>query len=106
GGAPARARRRGRDGGCRAKPEGAAVRFRGGARAQLAGRLRAALAEYDRVLALAPDYTDARVNRGFARLELGDRNGAREDFERARKADPSRPDIAEGLRRLSGSSRP
>jgi tetratricopeptide (TPR) repeat protein len=87
--------------GCLGKTEEADVRFRLGARAQLAGQLRAALAEYDRVLALAPDYTDARVNRAFARLQLGDREGAREDFERARKADPNRPDIAEGLKRLA-----
>jgi tetratricopeptide (TPR) repeat protein len=88
--------------GCLDKTAEADVRFRLGARAQLAGQLRAALTEYDRVLALAPDYVDARVNRAFARLKLGDRDGARDDFERARKADPNRRDIAEGLKRLAG----
>jgi tetratricopeptide (TPR) repeat protein len=86
--------------GCLGQTDEASVRFRLGARAQLGGQLRTAMAEYDRVLALAPENIDARVNRAFARLKLGDREGARADFENARKADPNRPDIAEGLKRL------
>jgi tetratricopeptide (TPR) repeat protein len=76
------------------------VRFRIGARAQLRGQMRAALTQYDRVLFLQPDHVDALVNRGFARLMLGDREGARADFEHARKLDPKRPELSEGLRRV------
>ena len=78
----------------------AAVRFRVGARAQLRGQMRAAAAQYDRVLAIDPEHVDALVNRGFARLMLGDREGARADFEHARRLDPQRREISEGLRRL------
>src|SRR5262249_39799845 len=45
--------------GCLGKIDEADVRFRLGARAQLDGQLRAAIAEYDRVLAVAPDYVNA-----------------------------------------------
>ena len=94
------ARERALAAGCMSPAAEADVRFHLGARDQLRGQPRAATAEYDRVLALAPDHVDALINRGFARLLLGDKSGAREDFERARKLDPKRPELVEGLRRL------
>jgi hypothetical protein len=85
--------------GCLRTDEEADVRFRFGARLQLAGELARAAAEYDRVLAIAPDHVSARVNRGFARLASAP-DAARADFERALALDPRREDARAGLLRL------
>jgi tetratricopeptide (TPR) repeat protein len=72
------------------------ARFYLGARLQRAGQRAAAMAEYDRVLALEPDDARALVNRAWARI-AADPAGARADFARARALAPWRAEeIARG----------
>jgi tetratricopeptide (TPR) repeat protein len=47
------------------------------------GHLTEAVADFDRALAIRPDYPEALTNRGRARLALGDRAGAQADFDQA-----------------------
>lgn len=49
--------------------------------------LQRALADLDKVVALAPDDALARYNRGCARAQAGDDKGAMEDFEEATRLD-------------------
>jgi len=44
--------------------------------------------EYDEALRIDPNRTDVYVTRAALRLELGDREGAAEDFGRARRINP------------------
>jgi tetratricopeptide (TPR) repeat protein len=97
------ARARALDAGCLAPTDEAEVRYRLGARAQLAGRADLAIAHYDRALALRPDDPRALANRGFARLAAGsppDRAAARADLARALVLDPARADVRDQLARL------
>ena len=75
--------------GCLAPRREADVRFELASRWQRAGELDRAAAEYDRVLALAPDHAAALINRGYARLAR-DPAAARADFTRARVLAPGR----------------
>ena len=54
------------------------------------GEYQSALSDLDLALAAAPDY-QAFVGRGRSRLELGDLEGAREDFARASRLRPNDP---------------
>lgn len=47
------------------------------------GELENAIAEYDRAIALNPNYTQAYNNRGLAKGQLGDLAGAIADYNRA-----------------------
>lgn len=49
----------------------------------LAGDKRAAIAEYDRAIALDPRFVDAYINRGNARAILGQERAALADYDRA-----------------------
>ena len=82
--------------GCLRSDEEAEVRYRVGARLQLAGRAAEAQTHYDRALSLRP--ADARVlaNRGFLRWST-DRKSARADLERALALDPQRRDVRRQL---------
>ena len=64
------------------------------------GDCRAAAADFDRAIALAPDSAAAHAARGVARLCIGDRAGARASFERSLQLDPSQPKIGEYLKSL------
>jgi hypothetical protein len=75
--------------GCLAGADEADARFHLGARLQRGGDLVRAAAEYDRVLALAPDHVGALINRGWARLR-SDPAAARNDLEHARQLAPER----------------
>jgi tetratricopeptide (TPR) repeat protein len=85
--------------GCLQPADEAVVRFRLGARLQLAGDLARAAVEYDKVLAITPNQVSALINRGYARL-VSDPAAARADFERAIALDPRREDARAGLSRL------
>jgi tetratricopeptide (TPR) repeat protein len=93
--------------GCLSPDEEAQARFREGARLQLAGRPRAAIVEYDRVLELRPGHLDAQVNRGLAHLTRalrGHREAippARRDLQEAARIAPDRADARLGLQRLA-----
>jgi hypothetical protein len=50
-----------------------------------AGRLREAIDSYDRALAVAPDDTDALLNRAQAQLASGNTAAAEADIARARR---------------------
>ncbi|BCB90578.1 tetratricopeptide repeat protein [Phytohabitans suffuscus] len=52
------------------------------------GRWSGALADWDLVVAGAPDDFDARANRASARVECGDFEGAREDYAAVVRAEP------------------
>ena len=47
------------------------------------GHYRGAIADYDRAIALNPDYADAYYYRGLAKSELGDHRGAVADCDKA-----------------------
>ena len=64
------------------------------------GDCRAAAADFDRAIALAPDSAPAHAARGVARLCMGDRAGARTAFARSLQLDPSQPKIGEYLKSL------
>ncbi len=53
------------------------------------GRFLEGLAALDRGIRAGWDNADASVNRGVARWELGDRDGARDDFAVALRFDPT-----------------
>ena len=72
----------------RMAPEDAKVAAEFGRVWLAAGRPAEALAEFGRALALEPASARAMNNRGVALLALGQTEAAREDFERALKADP------------------
>ena len=46
-----------------------------------------AIADFDQALKLNPNYTQVYLNRGYARLQLGDNWGSMEDFDQALKLD-------------------
>jgi len=64
------------------------------------GDCRAAAADFDRAIALAPDNAAAYAARGVARLCIGDRAGARAAFARSLQLDPSQPKIREYVQSL------
>jgi len=64
------------------------------------GDCRAAAADFDRAIALAPDSAPAHAARGVARLCMGDRAGARAAFARSLELDPSQPKIREYVQSL------
>jgi hypothetical protein len=74
---------------CLSPREEADVRFEQASRWQRAGAIERARAEYDRVLALAPDHAAALINRGYAEL-VRDPAAARADFTHARELAPAR----------------
>jgi tetratricopeptide (TPR) repeat protein len=47
------------------------------------GNTKDALADYDRAIALKPDYASSYYNRGIAKSNLGDRKNAIDDFNKA-----------------------
>ncbi len=54
-----------------------------GVRESQAGNKRAAIAQYDRAIALDPRFVDAYINRGNARATLGRERAALADYDRA-----------------------
>lgn len=74
---------------CLGRDDEVDTRFYLGARLQRAGQVALAVAQYDRLLALAPDHAAALINRGWARLR-SDPAGARVDLEHARQLAPAR----------------
>lgn len=62
-----------------------------------AGRLAQAVRGYDRVLALDPGRRQARLNRGMARVGLGDVAGGVPDLEAAVQAGNQDPEVASAL---------
>ncbi len=62
-----------------------------------AGRLAQAVSGYDRVLELDPERRTARVNRGMARVALGDVAGGVPDLEAAVRAGNQDPAVANAL---------
>ena len=68
------------------------------------GRLREALASYDRALAIDPNFLEAWVDRGLAQLELGNPEPARRDLAQAMALGQPAPAVlaahAEALARL------
>jgi tetratricopeptide (TPR) repeat protein len=81
------------------------------------GRIREALALYERVLLLKPDFADAHNNLGVALTQLGRIHDAREHFERAVALNPGYADAhttwvirsrrkARGSRRISSAPAP
>ncbi len=56
------------------------------------GKLREAVAIYDRAVAIEPDYAEPFYNRGKAKLNLKDFQGAIADFDAALKLDPKEAD--------------
>jgi tetratricopeptide (TPR) repeat protein len=69
------------------------------------GDLQPALADLDRVIALAPAYAPARWQQGFWRLDLGDTEGALASFRAALQAAPDDPAGAVGIARVHLSKR-
>ena len=65
-----------------------------------AGRLREALASFDRAIDLYPSDAQAHNNRGLAKLKLGDVEGARTDWMRALELQPGMKEAEENLKRL------
>ena len=65
--------------------------YRGACHCLLA-RKKQGLKDYDRTLAIKPDFADGYYYRGFLRKNLGDLVGAVEDFTRLIKLDPDRID--------------
>ena len=59
-----------------------------------AGEPEAAIRAYDRALAIAPDMSEAWLNRGAARLAADDAEGAITDFDQALSLEVSRPERA------------
>lgn len=55
------------------------------------GNWTAAIAEFDRALALDPDYAEAYLQRGYARRQLGDSEAAFQDFSEAIARNPTDP---------------
>jgi len=49
------------------------------------GRIKAALKEFDQAIKLNPGYSPAYFNRGTIKADLGDFEGAKEDFEKAKE---------------------
>jgi hypothetical protein len=85
---------------CLSPREEAEVRFEQASHWQRAGQIDRARAEYDRVLALAPDHAAALVNRAWAELPR-EPDAARADFTRARGLAPARAvEIDAALARL------
>jgi Flp pilus assembly protein TadD len=59
-----------------------------------------ALSDFDKAVALAPSNAAAYTSRALARLCVGDRNRARQDFLRSLKLDPRQPKVREYLAHL------
>ncbi|MDH4062993.1 MAG: tetratricopeptide repeat protein, partial [Acidobacteriota bacterium] len=77
-------------------------------RAQLSARrgdVEPALADLDRVIALAPTYAPARWRQGFWRLDLGDSDRALDSFRAAVQAAPDDPAGPIGIARVLLSKR-
>ncbi|NJR21813.1 MAG: serine protease [Richelia sp. CSU_2_1] len=53
------------------------------------GDYRGAIADFDRAIALNPNYFEAYNDRGWARYELGDKQGAIADYDRTLKINPN-----------------
>src|SRR6185437_5644134 len=62
------------------------------------GDFTAALADYDRAVALAPPFPELYFNRGTARLEVGDTAGALADFDYVLAMEPD--DVETRLSRI------
>jgi len=69
------------------------------------GDLQPALADLERVIALAPTYAPARWQQGFWRLDLGDTDGALTSFRAAMQAAPEDQAGAVGVARVQLSKR-
>lgn len=61
---------------------------------RLSGDAEAAVAHYDRALAVNPDHLAAMVGRAAARIDTGDDHGALADLERAYELMPNEPQVA------------
>jgi Flp pilus assembly protein TadD len=55
------------------------------------GDTKAAIADYDKVIAIYPEFADAYFSRGFAKKMLGDFGGAIRDYDRAILLNPNDP---------------
>jgi len=65
------------------------------------GRHREAIACFDAVIALAPDFGPAHFNKGWTSETLGEIRAARECYEQARRLMPANPDPDAGLAALA-----
>lgn len=71
-----------------------------------ASRLQDAINSFNRAIDLYPSDAQGHNNRGLKRLKLGDREGARSDFERALEIEPGMNEAAENLERLQAVGDP
>lgn len=69
------------------------ARFDRALRFSILGERAKARADYDRVLAIDPEFSGAWQNRGVLRLHDGDADGARSDLERAAELRPHDPGV-------------
>ncbi|MEO5973549.1 MAG: tetratricopeptide repeat protein [Sphingomicrobium sp.] len=72
-----------------AEPSNGRYRYNRGVVLAEHGRFAAAIADFDTAIAAHPDLTYARLERGAARLSLGDAGGAEGDWAEAGKRDPA-----------------
>lgn len=82
-------------------PKTATALVERGGKFTTAGRLAAAIADFEKAIAMDPSFAGAHVGRGMIRLGQNDRVGAKADFDKAISLDGRNPSAYIGLGRLA-----